>query len=108
MATSNGKGHGRVRKTPVPPPSRALTPEEVQAEIDRIDAGGTAWRDDDEEVDLDIKVPFDKVVPVRLNDDLWKALRAEAQKIGVGPSTLARMWLMERLQAHKATKAKSA
>jgi hypothetical protein len=38
------------------------------------------------------------VVPVRLSRDTWEELRYEAKKIGVGPSTLARMWLLERLK----------
>ena len=105
MATSDSKGSRGARTPDVSALARALTPEEIQAEIDRIDAGGSAWRDDDEEVTLDIKIPLDKVVPVRMTDAQWRALRVEGQKLGVGPSTLARMWLIERLTKSRAKSA---
>ncbi len=58
-----------------------------------------AWLDDDEAVDFDVKRPLDKVIPVRLSSDKWAKLRREAAQLGVGPSTLARMWILEKLRA---------
>ena len=61
-----------------------------------------AWLDDDKVVDLDVKRPLDKIIPVRLSSDQWARLRREATELGVGPSTLTRMWILEKLRAHKA------
>jgi hypothetical protein len=47
---------------------------------------------------LEIKAPLDKVVPIRLSAEHWAALRREAHDQGIGPTTLARMWLIERLR----------
>ena len=74
--------------------------------IARIDAGEDAWDEDDEVVELVVKQPLKVVVPVRLSTDQWEALRAEAKDIGVGPSTLARMWLLEMLRQKRASAAK--
>ena len=40
----------------------------------------------------------DKVIPVRLSADKWEELRKEARELGIGPTTLARMWILERLR----------
>jgi len=59
---------------------------------------GSAWDESDEVVRVEIKKPLDKVIPVRLSADKWEELRREARELGVGPTTLARMWLLERLR----------
>ena len=41
-----------------------------------------------------------KGITVRLEEDYLAALRREAQAKGIGPSTLIRMWVLERLRAH--------
>ena len=66
-----------------------------------------AWDQSDEVVDLEVKRPLDKVIPIRLPSDKWEALRREAREMGIGPTTLARMWLLERLRQAGA-KSKSA
>jgi hypothetical protein len=71
---------------------------ELDREIERLEEGN-AWEDTDEVVDVEFKKPLNVVVPVRLSGDTWRVLRHEAEQVGVGPSTLARMWLMERLNA---------
>jgi hypothetical protein len=43
-------------------------------------------------------VSLDKVIPVYLSADKWEQIREEARKLGVGPTTLARMWIFERLR----------
>ncbi|MBI4299273.1 MAG: hypothetical protein HY666_05905, partial [Chloroflexi bacterium] len=62
-----------------------------------------AWDEDDEVVQVEIKKPLDKVIPVRLSAEKWEELRKEARELGIGPTTLARMWILERL--HQRTKA---
>jgi hypothetical protein len=59
---------------------------------------GNAWLEDDEVVELEVSRPLDKVIPVRLPSDAWSAMRREASQLGIGPSKLARMWIMEKLR----------
>ena len=47
---------------------------------------------------IEVKKPLDKVIPVRLSADKWEQIREEARELGVGPTTLARMWILERLR----------
>jgi len=50
-------------------------------------------------VQVEVKKPLDKVIPVRLPADKWEQIREEARDLGVGPTTLARMWILERLRS---------
>jgi hypothetical protein len=59
---------------------------------------GNAWDEDDEVVEAQVKKPLDKVIPVRLSSNKWEEIRQEARELGVGPTTLARMWILERLR----------
>ena len=71
---------------------------DIEKKIEKIDQGNNAWEDTDEVVGIEVKKPFDKVVPVRLPADKWEEMRKEARELGVGPTTLARMWILERLR----------
>jgi len=77
---------------------------DVNKEIERIERGD-AWDEGDEIVTVEVKKPLDKVIPVRLSADKWEELRKEARELGVGPTTLARMWLLERLRQKTKTRA---
>lgn len=59
---------------------------------------GHAWDEGDAVVQVEVKKPLDKVIPVRLSADKWEEIRREAKELGVGPTTLARMWILERLR----------
>jgi len=59
---------------------------------------GEAWNETDEVVQVEMKKPLDKVIPVRLSADKWEEIRQEARGLGIGPTTLARMWILERLR----------
>ena len=59
---------------------------------------GEAWDETDEVVSVEVKKPLDKVIPVRLSSDKWEELRKEAAELGIGPTTLARMWILEHLR----------
>ena len=39
-----------------------------------------------------------KVLPVRLPTDKWDLIRKEANDLGIGPSTLARIWILDSLR----------
>lgn len=69
----------------------------LDKEIERIEQGD-AWDETDEVVQVEVKKPLDKVIPVRLSGEKWEELRKEARELGIGPTTLARMWLLERLR----------
>lgn len=69
---------------------------DIEQEIQRIEEG-EAWEETDEVVDVEVKRPLDKVLPVRLPSDRWEELQREARVLGVGPTALARIWLLERL-----------
>ena len=70
---------------------------DLDKEIQRIEQGD-AWDEGDEVVTVEVKKPLDKVIPIRLSADKWEALRKEASELGIGPTTLARMWILERLR----------
>ena len=72
-------------------------PDELEKEIARLEQGD-AWREGDEVVQVEVKELLDKVIPVRLSSEKWEALRKEARELGIGPTTLARMWILERLR----------
>lgn len=57
-----------------------------------------AWNESDEVAQVEVKKPLDKVIPVRLSTEKWEELRQEAKELGVGPTTLARMWILEHLR----------
>jgi hypothetical protein len=71
--------------------------DDIDREVKRIDEG-EAWEETDEVVEIEVKRPLDKVIPVRLPSDKWEELRREARELGVGPTTLARMWILEKLR----------
>ena len=66
-------------------------------EVEKIEQG-EAWDETDAVKRVEVKKPLDKVIPVRLPSDKWEQIRVEARELGVGPTTLARMWILERLR----------
>jgi DNA-binding CsgD family transcriptional regulator len=59
---------------------------------------GDAWKETDKIVQVEVKKPLDKVIPIRLPAEKWEELRHEAEAMGIGPTTLARMWILECLR----------
>jgi len=39
-----------------------------------------------------------RVIPVRLSDEHWILIKQQADQIGIGASTLARIWIIESLR----------
>lgn len=70
---------------------------DIDKALEKIEQGN-AWDETDEVVRLEVKKPLDKVIPVRLPADKWEQIREEARELGVGPTTLARMWILEHLR----------
>jgi len=56
-----------------------------------------------ERVEVQVKQPLDKIVPIRLSADHWAELYRYAHELGIGPTTLARMWILEKLASVRAT-----
>ncbi len=73
------------------------TPADLEQKVAQLEEG-EAWDEADEVVQVEVKAPLDKVIPVRLSAAQWGQLRAEAKELSIGPTTLARMWLLERLK----------
>ncbi|MBI4330536.1 MAG: hypothetical protein HY673_04580 [Chloroflexi bacterium] len=71
--------------------------ENMDEAIKRIEKGN-AWEETDEVVQVEVKKPLDKVIPIRLPADKWELIRKEAKELGIGPTTLSRMWILERLR----------
>jgi hypothetical protein len=70
--------------------------EEQRRYVERIDAGEDA--PEGERVEVRVRRPLEKVIPIRMSDDQWKVLTREAEELGVRPTTLMRMWVLERLR----------
>ena len=70
---------------------------DIDKAVEKIEQGN-AWEETDEVVHVEVKKPLDKVIPVRLPSGKWEQIREEARELGVGPTTLARMWILERLK----------
>jgi hypothetical protein len=70
---------------------------EIKKSVDKIEHGD-AWEETDEVVKMEVKKPLDKVIPIRLSSDKWEQIREEARELGIGPTTLARMWILEHLR----------
>jgi hypothetical protein len=70
---------------------------DIDKAVEKIEKGD-AWEETDEVVQVEVKKPLDKVIPVRLPADKWEQMRQEAREMGVGPTTLARMWILEHLR----------
>ncbi len=71
------------------------------ADLDKTIEGieqDNAWNDSDEVVQIEVKKPLDKVIPIRLSADKWEEIRQEARELGVGPTTLVRMWVLDHLR----------
>jgi len=58
---------------------------------------GSAEEEVAEEIHVEVKRPLQKIVPVRLSAEHWSELRLYARELGIGPTTLARIWILERL-----------
>jgi len=76
---------------------------DIEREVQKLEEG-EAWEETDEVVQIGVKRPLNKVIPVRLSSEKWEELRREAHDVGVGPTTLARMWILEKLRQVMLTK----
>jgi CopG antitoxin of type II toxin-antitoxin system len=50
-----------------------------------------------------VKAPSKKALTVRFDEDTFEELSREAREKGIGPSTLARMVILEHLRARRAS-----
>src|SRR5207244_3289203 len=71
--------------------------EEQRRHVEHIDAGGDGAMEGTR-YKLKIKQPLVKVVPIRMSDEQWRVLTREAEELGLRPTTLLRMWVLERLR----------
>jgi len=74
-------------------------------EIERLEAGGNAWEASQPlAYRVPVKRPLNKVLQIRLAEDQWIGLREWAEELGVGPATLMRMWVVEKLKEKPAVR----
>jgi hypothetical protein len=98
-ATKSERAAKRVAKSRIP---EFATIEEEAEFWDTHDSA--EFEDEFEELDEPLEVLMYRAAPkraltVRLEPDLIDMLAGVARTKGVGPSTLARMWIMEQLRA---------
>lgn len=60
------------------------------------------YEDELEEVELEVEAPIMEQVTFRLNHDDVEAIKDIAKDVGVGHTTLVRMWVKEKLKTTKA------
>ena len=71
--------------------------EALQREIDRIDAGGDAILGSQPAEQQRPRPTLEVAVRVRLSAEQYDRLRCVAESHAIGPSTLMRMWVVERM-----------
>lgn len=69
--------------------------EEMAAWFDTHDVGD--YIDEFEKVEVQVDRNLTKSLNVRLDPEVFTKLQIQADKKGVGTSTLVRMWILERL-----------
>jgi hypothetical protein len=85
------------RKNSAPRRRKVGKIEELDKEVQHLEQGN-AWKKSDVVVQVEVRKPLDKVIPVRLSAEVWEELRRQARELGIGPTTLARVWILERLR----------
>ena len=81
-------------------PTRIPTFNSREEEADFWDAHDTAdFKDEFEPTNVRFAKNLSQGITVRFTAETVETLRATAQKKGIGPTTLARMWILERLEA---------
>jgi predicted DNA binding CopG/RHH family protein len=87
--------------------SRIPTFDTVEEEAAFWDTHDLIEFEDELEVVTDVKfvkAKPKKTITVRLEPDMLSALTKEARERGIGPSTLARMWILEHLRREQKAK----
>jgi hypothetical protein len=71
--------------------------EDLDRTARRIESGD-AWDETVELVELDVRRPLDKVVPIRLSAEQWEELRGQARERGLSSAALMRTWVLDKLR----------
>ena len=109
MATTTARHSEREQPRPKRERSRIPHFKTIEAESVFWDTHDLTEFEDELEVVTDVRFvraegrPAKKAITVRLEADTLEALTQQARAKGVGPSTLARMWIRERLDKAGAT-----
>ena len=55
-----------------------------------------------------VKKSLQKIIPIRVSQESWEQIKKEADRMGIGVSTLTRIWIMDDIQklAKQATRSK--
>ena len=55
-----------------------------------------------------VRKNLQKIIPIRVSQENWEQIKKEADRMGIGVSTLTRIWIMDDIQklAKQATRSK--
>jgi len=45
-----------------------------------------------------VKKNLQKIIPIRVSQENWEQIKKEANRMGIGVSTLTRIWIMDDIQ----------
>lgn len=80
--------------------SRIPTFKNYKEEADWFDTHDMAgYQDEFKPVRVRVSKNLSEGITIRLDAETLETIRAEAQEKGIGPTTLVRMWVLERLKA---------
>ena len=99
--TTPAQDHTRASRQPK---SRIPTFRSIEEEAEFWDTHSSAEFEDELEEVTDVmfvKAGPKKAITVRLDENTLAALTEQARVEGVAPSTLARMWILERLRGSR-------
>jgi hypothetical protein len=71
---------------------------EERRHVEQLEAGEVELPTEGKLRRLRVRQPLEKVVPIRMSDEHWRILSREAEELGLRPTTLMRMWVLERLR----------
>ena len=90
----------RTSRPREPAPSRIPQFASIEEEAEFWDTHDTTdYEDEFKPVKLRVAKNLSEGITIRLDPDTLDQLRSRAHDQGIGPTTLARMWILERLKA---------
>jgi len=93
--TAQNERHTRNNESRIP---RFANREEEATFWDSHDVSD--YWDELKPVQLKVSKNLSKGITIRLDEETLEILRQQAHRKGIGPTTLARMWILERLQGN--------
>ena len=93
--TTQNKQHAKNGESDVP----SFTNREEEATFWDTHDVSDYW-DELKQIKLKVSKNLSKGITIRFDEETLEILRQQAHRKGIGPTTLARMWILERLQSN--------